>query len=53
VVKLDEEKNFIKSLRKEYAKDDGYLPTFKERNWLIKEYGINALQMLGAKKLLD
>ena len=44
---------FKKNLRKEYVLDEGYLPTIEEKHWLIKEYGINALRDIGAKKLLN
>jgi len=50
---VDDVIDFKKSLRKEYVLDEGYLPTIEERHWLIKEYGINALQQIGAKKLLS
>jgi len=45
--------NFKKSLRKEYVLHEGYIPTIEEKHWLIKEYGINALREIGAKKLLN
>jgi len=44
---------YKKNLRKEYVLHDGYIPTIEEKQWLIKEYGINALKEIGAKKLLS